>query len=173
MANIGLRCDFSKILDLNYFRSVLLILLALPLLSCGSEEPQNQPRDLFLLSANNQRAFVRTIVRDYLITADELLGQYKKFELANNLNGFINYRNDNWTPVYIENNRFYQSMLHKNKAFIYRNQLDVLFDSYNNLQQLGVHLKHSLRDNDTSLRDQVYKQLKRDRQKVTAQLKVI
>lgn len=171
MLSIDLRRNGLRIIDLSYLRTTFLILLTLSLFGCSSEE-QIHTREVFVLNEENQQTFVRSMVGEYLITVDTLVEKFEELAPDNRYDDFVDFRNRNWTPTYIDSNRFYQSMLHKNKAFVYRHQLDLLFERYNNLQQLSVHLKHSLRDNDKDLRDQVYAQLKSDRQTVNAQLRV-
>jgi len=159
-------------------KALLLSSLFISLLMAGcSQEYESQvgtkPEvEIVILSKDNQKAFIRTMVSDYLLTSEQLQKKFSEFEITGDAYGFIEYRNQNWTPRYIEQKAYYQELLYRNKAYVYRNQLEPLFQCYDELQKLALHLKHSLRDKDTALKRAAFKRLKQDREKVTALLRV-
>lgn len=150
------------------------LFISLLMVGCSQEqEPQIEvKKEIISLSKENQKAFVHTMVSDYLLTSEQLQQKFSEFEKTGDASGFIDYRNQQWTPRYIEQKALYQQVLHRNKAYIYRHQLESLFQCYDELQKQALHLKHSLQDKDAALKRTAFKRLKQDRQKVTALLRV-
>lgn len=153
-----------------------LLLSSLLMAGCSQEQEsqvETKPEtEIVTLSKDNQKAFIRNMVSDYLQTTERLQQKFSEFEKTGDAYGFIEYRNQDWTPRYLEQKAFYQKILHRNKAYVYRNQLEPLFQCYDELQKLALHLKHSLLDKDTALQKTAFKRLQQDRQKVTALLRV-
>ena len=159
-------------------KSLLLSSMFISLLIVGCSQEQESlvqaktETEIVILSKGNQKAFIHTMVSDYLLTTERLQQQFSEFEKTGDAYGFIEYRNQDWTPRYLEQKAFYQKVLHRNKAYVYRHQLEPLFQCYDELQKLALHLKHSLLDKDAALQKKAFERLQQDRQKVTALLRV-
>lgn len=151
------------------FRPILILLstmLCLLLLSACSKEPEAVAPQAFYLNSENQAEFVGQLVGDYLASNEELSLNFLKYSAAKDAEGFIRYRNSSWTLKYIGQKEFYQKMLHLNKAYIYRHQINALFDRFMDLQKLSLHLKHSLQNSDENLAAQAMEKLSADRKSV-------
>ncbi|WP_290701377.1 hypothetical protein [Amphritea sp.] len=165
-------------MSVSIFRPALMLfttLLFLPLLSGCSDEPEvrkvvDAPLQAFHLNSENHSEFIVLLVNDYLDSNEKLIQHYAEFRKANDVQGFIAYRNESWTPEYMRRKEFYQQMLHRNKAYAYRHQINGLFDRFMGLQKLSLHLKHSLQNSDANLAAQVMEKLTADEKAVTASL---
>lgn len=154
---------------------ILLLLLSASsfLTGCTDESTEiNSAAPLEQITEATQQEFVRQMVTEYLVLSDQLLARYQGFKGAEDAHGFILFRNKTWTPDYMAAKTRYQELLHKQKAYIYRNQLDGLFDRFMNLQKLALHLKHSLQDQDWPLEQQAIERLSLDKSDVLGYLKV-
>ncbi len=145
------------------------LLLCLPLLSGCSEEPSakekaGSPVQLVQLNPKNQSEFVGLLVGDYLDRSENLIQHYLMSRNAGDVQGFVRYRNQSWTPEYMARKELYEQILHKNKAYIYRHQINDLFDCFMSLQRLSLHLKHSLQNSDPQLGEQVMGKLAADQE---------
>lgn len=154
---------------------LLITLLFLPLLSGCSDETKeiktaDAPLQTFHLNFENQSEFTTQLINDYLDSNEKLIRHYAGFRKAEDVQGFIAYRNESWTPEYMRRKEFYQRMLHRNKAYVYRHQINGLFDRFMALQKLSLHLKHSLQNSDANLAAQVMEKLAADERAVTAGL---
>ena len=151
----------------------LLIPFAILLTACSEDPVEIAETQLILnITEANQNEFVRQMVSEYLILSERLLTGYQTYKQADDAHGFIYYRNKEWTPDYMAAKERYQSVLHQQKAYIYRNQLGGLFDQFMNLQKLALHLKHSLLDKDWELERQAMQRLKQDKTAVAGFLKL-
>lgn len=141
------------------------------LTGCGKEESaETQTINIQQIDPANQQAFVRQMVNRYLILSNQLQSHYQQFKAADDVDGFILYRNNSWTLDYIEMKTAYEKVFYDHKAYIYRQQLDGLFDYFFGLQKLSVHLKHSLQDKDWQLEQQVMAKLVKNQADVNAYL---
>lgn len=144
--------------------SALLIGLAV-LLSAGCHDSSEvpSPAPVLELDTTDPQAFVRHIVSEYLVISEELVAQYQLFKETEDTQGFILFRNNSWTPAYIESKTHYNKILFNHKAYIYRQQLDGLFDIFFGLQPLSVLLKRSLLQQDWDLEQQAIARISADR----------
>ena len=140
-----------------------LIITALLLSGCNddSQVPQG-----YQINEINQIDFVREISADYLRLSEQIQVQYLRYKLSGDTDAYMAYRNQQWTPEYIDLKRKYEAVLNKSKAYVYRHQLDNLFDRFFDLQELALHLKHSLQKKDWELERQAMKRLARDKGEV-------
>ncbi|UTW03717.1 hypothetical protein KDX31_01355 [Amphritea atlantica] len=118
----------------------------------------------------DQQAFVRQMVGKYLLLSTELQKQYQAYKAAGDADGFVDYRNSSWTPEYIATKNAYEKVFYNQKAYIYRNQLDGLFDLFFALHKLSVHLKHSLLQKDWALEQQALQKLAQNQAEVNTYL---
>ena len=146
----------------------LFLSLSMLLGGCSEESTTTEKTGVsvpsYQLSPENQSAFIDRLAGDYLDSSEKLGQQFLIFSKAGDAHGFIQYRNESWTPEYMSRKAFYQQMQHLNKAYIYRHQLNDLFDSFMDLQKLSLHLKHSLRNDDPLLAEQVMNKLEKDQE---------
>ncbi|WP_428035738.1 hypothetical protein [Amphritea sp.] len=152
--------------------SVLCICLPGSVLTgCGKEQSQEtQSAIMQQIDPSNQQAFVRQMVGKYLILSNQLKSQYQDFKAADDADGFVLYRNTRWTPDYIGTKSAYEKIFYDQKAYIYRHQLDGLFDRFFGLHKLAVHLKHCLIEKDWKLEQQVLAKMAQDQAEVNAYL---
>ncbi|RRC99706.1 hypothetical protein [Amphritea balenae] len=150
------------------FFFAILIMPFLLIAGCSKEQPEEQ--QALHIDALNQSSIVQLIVTDYQQLSNQMLERYQSYKRINDIDGFILYRNSQWTPAYMEKKEQYQRLLHQQKAYIYRHQLDGLFDRFMNLQKLALHLKHSLQDSDPELERQAMKRFDEDKQAVALYL---
>lgn len=153
-----------------YRPSFILFFLSLSMLlgGCSEESTTTEKADMsvqsYQLDLENQSAFIDQLAGDYLDSSEKLSQQFLISNKAGDAHGFIRYRNESWTPEYMGRKAFYQQMQHLNKAYIYRHQLNDLFDSFMDLQKLSLHLKHSLQNDDPLLAKQVMNKLEKDQE---------
>ncbi|RTE66588.1 hypothetical protein EH243_05725 [Amphritea opalescens] len=147
------------------FFAGLLSLSVLSITGCQEEpEPEPEAKPVVLtIDTTDPQAFVRHIVGEYLVITDQLVSQYQHFKAAKDTQGFILYRNNHWTPTYIDSKRSYEKTLFNQKAYIYRQQLNGLFDLFFELQKLSILLKHSLLKEDWGLEEQAMSRIAKDR----------
>ncbi|MDO6562692.1 hypothetical protein Q4488_04780 [Amphritea sp. 1_MG-2023] len=144
--------------------STLLLSLSLLVLSGCSPSPEEQKNTaIVLIDKANPQVFVRHIVSEYLTLSDELVMQYQRYKAEDDAHGFILFRNNHWTPAYIDSKRGYDKTLFNQKAYIYRHQLNGVFDTFFELQQLSILLKHSLLNQDWHLEQQALQRISEDR----------
>lgn len=151
---------------ISRFISAVFILTGLLLLG-GCTEDSQAPQG-YEVTELNQVDFVREITADYLRLTDQIQIKYQLHKKTSDADGYMLYRNQQWTPEYIDLKRKYESVLNKSKAYVYRHQLDNLFDRFFDLQGLALHLKHSLQKQDWDLEQQAMKRLARDREEVAS-----
>ncbi|SER04318.1 hypothetical protein SAMN03080615_03700 [Amphritea atlantica] len=150
---------------------LLLVLFALS--GCSDEQQGDTPTIIYeQLEPSNQQAFIQQMVTRYLMLSDRLQQQYLAYKAANDADGFILFRNNEWTPEYIEYKTHYDQVFYEQKAYIYRHQLDGLFDLFFGLHKLSVHLKHSLLEKDWKLEQQVLQKLTADQAAINRYLLV-
>ena len=106
------------------------------------------------------------IIKPNPILSTELQKQYQAYKAAGDVDGFVDYRNSSWTPEYIATKNAYEKVFYNQKAYIYRNQLDGLFDLFFALHKLSVHLKHSLLQKDWALEQQALQKLAQNQAEV-------
>lgn len=147
-----------------HFTRVLVLALTVLFISGCNEEPQAPPA--YEINEINQIDFVRQISADYLRLSEQIQVQYLRYKHTGDTNGYMVFRNQKWTPEYIDLKRKYEQILNRSKAYVYRNQLNTLFDRFFDLQKLALHLKHSLQKQDWDLEAQAMKRLARDKQEV-------
>lgn len=153
--------------------STLLLSSSLWLMSgCSEPPPPEKKIPVLHIDSADPQAFVRHFVSDYLNFSDELVAQYHQFKAEQDAYGFVLYRNLNWTPNYIESKRSYEATLFDQKAYIYRHQLNELFDLFFELQKLSLLLKHSLLDEDWALEQEVMVRITKDRLRMMKYLRV-
>lgn len=145
------------------FASACLLLGLLFSVGCAEEEQAPQG---YKVTELNQVEFVREITADYLRLTDQIQLQYRVHKKTDDNDGYVLYRNQQWTPEYIDLKRKYEAVLNQSRAYVYRHQLDNLFDRFFDLHKLALHLKHSLQDKDWKLEQQAMKRLARDRDEV-------
>ncbi len=140
------RLKDNRIRPLDRLRSALFgVLIGLSLLGCEPQAEQSQvPRSILTLNDTNDATFTRDFAQDYLTTLASLENAYHDYRQRDDANGFIRYRNLEWTPAYIEKKAYYQAVLQKNKPYIYRAAMNPLFDKFDRLITISVNLKHAL-----------------------------
>lgn len=143
---------------------ILALILSVLFISGCNDEPE-APQG-YEINKINQVDFVREISANYLRLSEQIQVQYLRYKHTGDTNAYMVYRNQKWTPEYIDLKRKYQDSLNKSKAYVYRNQLDNLFDRFFDLQKLALHLKHSLINQDWELEQQAMKRLARDKEEV-------
>lgn len=84
------------------------LFISLLMVGCSQEqEPQVEvKKEIISLSKENQKAFVQTMVSDYLLTSEQLQQKFSEFEKTGDASGFIDYRNQQWTPAILNRRRF-------------------------------------------------------------------
>lgn len=153
------------------FSAWLLSLSVLLMTGCQEEPEPESKRVALTIDTSDPQVFVRHIVGEYLTISDELVFQYQQFKAAKDSQGFILFRNNHWTPAYIDSKRLYEETLFNQKAYIYRQQLNGVFDTFFDLQKLSVLLKHSLLKEDWALEKQAMSRIAKDRMLMMKYLK--
>jgi len=129
--------------------------------------------EILTLTDENIQLFSQTLVQDYSAIHSTLLTQFDRFRSANDSFGFAQYRNYNWTPMYIEKKDYYWAVFKKNRSYIESSNLTSFFLGFENLIYLGINLKNGLLDEDQSLIDDTLEEAKHDQQTLTALLKTL
>lgn len=153
--------------------ALLAVFVSLFLVACSDDvELKSSVPDFILeLSDDNMYEFTVRFAHDYLDMLDNLLNASIDYKLADDGDGLSAYRNQQWTPLYIEKKSYYQAVLQKNKPNIYRASIDPLFDKFDRLINISVNLKHAVRDHDDDRWEQTLAMIKRDKQVVRALIK--
>ncbi len=142
----------------------LLLIITATTTACN-EPPPAEPVlkiETIVLNKSNINSFKRELLQDYVSNRNDLLNQFKAFKKEGNPHGFVQYRNYEWTPHYIEKKDYYQVVLKKNKAYIEKASIKPLFLKFDNLLIIGVNLKNALLDSDDELLKSTYAQIKAD-----------
>jgi len=153
--------------------ALLGIFISLFLVACDNdvELKSSVPDFILVLNDDNMHEFTVRFAHDYLNTLENLVNASTHYRLADDGDGLTTYRNQQWTPLYIEKKYYYQAVLQKNKPNIYRASIDPLFDKFDRLINISVNLKHAVLDRDDDRWQQTLAMIKRDKQVVTALIK--
>lgn len=137
---------------LNYL--FVCLFLSLFLVACGDTATQEEVVEIPELNAANLDEFTLTFANTYLHTVETLLTEFKKHKKADTPHGFVQYRNHQWTPAYIEKKDYYLAVIEKNRAFLETTKVKPLFNKFDNLIYYGIDLKRSLLEKDRKLLDE-------------------
>jgi hypothetical protein len=114
------------------------------------------------LTNGSIKAFIHSLSKDYSATSSNLVTAYNSYKNSGDSFGFTQFRNQKWTPAYMEKKRYYQAVYKQNKTYITSNNLTPLFLAYENLIYIGINLKNSLLDNNSALEKEALTSLKKD-----------
>lgn len=134
------------------------------LAGCQSEvsSKASPPKAPPTINQTNDLAFIKKLANDYLQLAQDLETQSNYFESQNDLDGFLSYRNKEWTPNYMSKKLFYDKSFEKNATYISQQKLGKPFEVFSSLIYIGLDLKHGLQNEDATLLAKAYKLLKKD-----------
>ncbi|MFW5425765.1 MAG: hypothetical protein ACKE8G_04425 [Methylophagaceae bacterium] len=144
--------------------------LSIILVACG-QKPGPEKAEIPELDDSNIHAFSLSLGKNYYSTANKLIAAFKAHKQSGDSYGFTQYRNGTWTPAYIKEKKFYQSVYQQNKAYINASNAKPLFLAYENLIYIGVDLKNSLLDENVELEKGALASLKQDKITIKAILK--
>jgi hypothetical protein len=148
----------------NYLKIGALCLLT-SLSACDSSEETHKeanPKQIITLNDSNLNAFTIEFANHYLTTLKGLTDAYQKAKKSDDAFSFVQYRNYEWTPSYVEKKRYYQAVQEKNKAFLSNTHTQKLFAPFERLIFVGIELKKGLSNNDKTLIKKAYTTIKRD-----------
>lgn len=144
--------------------TVLLILSTLFLVGCEKDVESSHPAEPApVIDQANAKAFLKKLAVDYLALADDLETQSTYFEKNNDLEGFLIYRNRDWTPNYISRKLFYEKTLEQNQAYISQHKLSKPFEIFSSLIYIGLEIKHGFQSSDQKQLALAHKALQKNR----------
>lgn len=148
--------------------------LSLILVACGQEPSSEKVEkiDIPQLNNGNIHAFSVALSKEYFNTTSSLITAFNSHKQAGKHFEFTQFRNNTWTPAYIKEKRFYQSVYKKNKGFINSGNTKPLFLAYENLIYIGIGLKNSLLDQDIALEKEAMSSLEQDKATINTILNV-
>ena len=131
------------------FTGLLVACLVLLLHGCGNDATEEKaPRLVPQLSDLNIKEFVTTFQQDYERSLGDIENAYDKHKSKQDPNGYMIYRNQIWTPTYIELKNHYSAVLYTNKPYLARKRLLPLFSMFDNVLKIGLDLKKAMSDDD-------------------------
>jgi len=133
-------------LHINHrFIILLLLCISFTLTACdkGPDEA-GQSKPIIVLNDSNVKQFTQNLAKDYVKTQKALLDAFYSHQKAGDAHGFTQYRNFNWTPMFIEKKDYYQAVLDKNRSYISKKEIKSLFLRFENLIYIGINLKKGL-----------------------------
>ncbi|MDF1588586.1 MAG: hypothetical protein P1P93_05445 [Gammaproteobacteria bacterium] len=149
------------------FRLVLSLLIALLFIGCNDNQPSETGHSSILtLDKSNIKTFASRCQKDYDSIHAGLIEHFNIAYKNNDGYGFADFRNNKWTPAYIEKKNFYADVYAHNEAFLKSSPIAPLFDRFDNLIYIGINLKNGLLNNDKELIDQTLAEAKVDQQLV-------
>ena len=148
----------------DYFKIVALCFLTCLSACDSSEKAPNETKfkEAITLNDSNLNAFTVEFATHYLTTLKGLTNAYQKAKKSGDPFSFVQYRNYEWTPNYVEKKRYYQAVQEKNKAFLSNTQTQKLFAPFERLIFVGIELKKGLSNNDKTLIKRAYTTIKKD-----------
>ncbi len=141
------------------FFAISLILLT----SCESHSeasPVVEPAKV--IDQGTVKPFLVKLASDYLILANELEANSRRYEEHDDLEGFVRYRNREWTPNYTSKKIFYEHSFQKNEFYLQQHNLERPFEIFASLIYIGLDLKHGLQNHDQALTKKAHQLLLRD-----------
>jgi hypothetical protein len=152
----------------NKIKTLPLLLIGLIFLTaCGQDQEKTPEKKVALvLSKENVRNVILNMGKDYDQNMTSLLTHFDLAKNNKNEHHFIEYRNREWSPKYIEEKNFYSEIYSKNVAFIEKNQLTPIFHHFENLIFVGLHLKHGLINKDDALIEKTLGEAKAEQNEV-------
>jgi hypothetical protein len=148
----------------------LSLCLSFFIVACN-QKPETEKAEILQLNDSNIHAFSLSLGKDYYSIANKLITAFKKHKPSGDGYGFSQFRNNTWTPAYIKEKKFYQSVYQQNKAYINSSDTKPLFLAYENLIYIGVDLKNSLLDKNPELEKEALASLKQDKATIKATIK--
>ena len=148
----------------GYFKIVTLCFLVC-LSGCDSSEKspkETKFKEAITLNDDNLNAFTIEFANHYLTTLKGLTDAYQKAKKSGDSFSFIQYRNYEWTPDYVEKKHYYQAVQEKNEAFLSNTPTQKLFAPFERLIFVGIELKKGLSTNDKTLIKKAYTTIKKD-----------
>jgi hypothetical protein len=143
--------------------STLLMASLLFLSGCQQETKSSvMAEPVPVIDQKNAKAFLKKLAEDYLILANALKAQSVFYENNNDLDGFIAYRNKDWTPNYASRKLFYEETLKQNHPYLSQHKLEKPFNVFSSLIYVGLDIKHDLQKSDNKALNKDYKQLETD-----------
>lgn len=135
----------SKQIIFMFFMSLLLV-------ACNENSDDSDVIEIAVevptLSDKNIKDFTIKMVKDYNVILNSLLVEFNSAKKEGNEYQFVNFRNYTWTPNYIRQKNYYQSVLAHNAAYLSKSPSRVLFDKFEYMIYIGIDLKHALLDKD-------------------------
>ena len=147
------------------------LLLSLLIVACNQQsDAKNKP--IPQLNDDNIDAFALSLGKDYFRTAASLTTSFKSHKQSGKSYQFTQFRNNTWTPAYIKEKKFYQSVYQQNKIYINSSKRKPLFLAYENLIYIGVDLKNALLNKNNLLEKEAMASLRQDKASIKAILKL-
>lgn len=161
---------------LSIFKHVFLMLfISIFVIACdkGAEDPKEAEAEPVVPTLNDEniKSFVIKMAEDYNAKRDSLLASFNKAKGDDHVYEFVNFRNNKWTPAYIKQKDYYQSVLAQNSAYLATSSTRPLFDVYENLIYIGIGLKNALLDNDETLLQAQLVEIQKDKETISRTVK--
>lgn len=157
---------------LRYRNVTITLVLVLSLLTACSDSNQQDKvtaSTAIELDDSNINTFTVKTAKKYQTLASKLFKAFEQAQKANDEHSFIDYRNNVWTPKYIEYKQYLQKTQQSNKAYLAdKTTTNRLFDAYENLIYIGLDLKNGLLNKDDEQIANAYKAYKKDQKNIKA-----
>lgn len=153
------------------------LFLSIFIIACNQESDsekveKTETKEIPQLNDSNIHAFSASLSKEYFNTVNKLITAFDSHKKAGKHFEFTQFRNNIWTPAYMEEKDFYQSVYKKNKAYINSSNTKPLFLAYENLIYTGIYLKRSLLNEDVGLEKEARTSLEQDKAAIKAVLKL-
>lgn len=149
------------------FRFLIWIGLSLVLTACdrGSTNSDTTERATIPeINAATVGRFSSDFKQDYDDSLNTLLQQFESAQKKDDAYSFVDFRNNKWTPVYINKKNFYSAVFEQNENYLKSSAIAPLFDRFDNLIYIGINLKNGLLNNDNGLIGQTLAEAKADQE---------
>ncbi|MBE0439028.1 MAG: hypothetical protein IBX57_04525 [Gammaproteobacteria bacterium] len=151
------------------FRFLIWIGLSLVLTACdggSTSSDTTEPATIPEINAATVGRFLSDFKQDYDDSLNTLLQQFESAQKIDDAYSFVDFRNNKWTPAYINNKNFYAAVFEHNENYLKSSPIAPLFDSFDSLIYTGINLKNGLLNNDKGLIDQTLAEAKADQELV-------
>tara|TARA_R110001606_G_scaffold361754_7_gene515437 strand:+ start:359219 stop:359722 length:504 start_codon:yes stop_codon:yes gene_type:complete len=115
------------------------------------------------LSDKNIQSFTLKMAEDYNANLDSLMVGFHQAKKEDDAYKFVNFRNQQWTPNYIKQKDYYQTVLARNAAYLSNSPSRPLFDKFESLIYIGINLKNALLDDDNVKLQAQFAEIKKDK----------
>ena len=151
----------------SILKIVIGLYLSFSLVACDSNgQVEAKIKPIPIINDTNINQFTQTLHNDYVAIQKDLLNAFYRYQKSADSHGFVQFRNYEWTPTYIEKKNYYQMILNKNRSYLTRQALNPAFISFENLIYIGLSLKNGLLNDDQQMIKTTLAEAKADKKQV-------